>query len=31
MVDSRASSNVMPFKVHEKFYAKPGEYDIQII
>jgi hypothetical protein len=31
MVDSRASSNVMPLKVCEKLNAKPEESDIQII
>jgi hypothetical protein len=31
MVDSGASSNVMPFKVCEKLNAKPEKYDIQII
>jgi hypothetical protein len=31
MVDSGASSNVMPFKVCEKLNVKPEESDIQII
>jgi hypothetical protein len=31
MVDSRASSNVMPLKVCENINVKPEESDIQII
>jgi hypothetical protein len=31
MVDSRTSSNVMPFKVCDKLNVKPEEYNIQII
>jgi hypothetical protein len=31
MVDSRASSNVMPFKFCERLNVNPEEYDIQII
>jgi hypothetical protein len=31
MVDSRASSNVIPLKVCKKLNVKPGESDIQII